>query len=153
MISAFGSNTISFLTDLKSTLPFHDIKSLIIDTDYNLMSFKLLVHLKNVTVKFLLILVNKFYNLCFLFFKDTAKYYLKTNQTDRLFVNDVAEKLFYEACFNDKKKTVIIHTDDRYKAYGKYICPLISIPAKYDTLIQTSGIRKGFKYKRSFDIG
>lgn len=50
MICAFGSNTVSFITNLKSALPFTDVESLVTKTDYFIVGFKNASIVKNFTV-------------------------------------------------------------------------------------------------------
>ena len=54
IVTAFGSNTVSFLTNLKSTLPFIDEKSLILNTDYSIVIYHTANIVGNFQVRYLI---------------------------------------------------------------------------------------------------
>ena len=43
--------------------------------------------------------------------------------------------------------------EDIYRAYGKFVCSLNAQPIKIHTSKVTAAIKRGFKYRRSFDVG
>ena len=64
-----------------------------------------------------------------------------------------AGELFKKVCFDKSIKYTGVIGDERYKTSGKKICTLNTIPGSYLKSYISSGIQRGFKYKRSFDIG
>ncbi|CAG5092839.1 Protein of unknown function [Cotesia congregata] len=62
------------------------------------------------------------------------------------------ERMTAKACWS-KKKYAIIEADDRQQASGMKSCLLVRTGSPLFSTWTTNGIVKGFKYKRSFDIG
>ena len=57
-------------------------------------------------------------------------------------------------CFDKSKNHYAgFMSENAYAFSGKFVCQLTSTPEKLYTVYISSGIRRGFKYKRSFDIG
>ena len=79
--------------------------------------------------------------------------YSKSIVSKKFILETSAEELFKKICFDKSRKYTAVIGDERYKTYGKYVCSLYATPGSYFINYVSSGIQRGFKYKRSFDIG
>lgn len=82
-----------------------------------------------------------------------ASYYRSIQDFGRVSYAPSAEEIYKTVCFSTKRKYAAFEAEDRHKAIGKNICRLIpTLSSYYETWI-ASAIKRGFKYKRSFDMG
>ena len=72
---------------------------------------------------------------------------------NRLIPEVSPEKIFKAVCFNNVKKYTALETEVRYLSFGKDTCPLVSTKIPFNTFYLSGGVQRGFKYKRSFDVG
>ena len=64
------------------------------------------------------------------------------------------EEMLNKICFDKtKNQYALFISEDVYKPYGKLMCTLSNTNEKFYLIFATAGIKRGFKYKRSFDIG
>ena len=71
----------------------------------------------------------------------------------RIISEDSIEKIFKIVCFDDSKKFTALTPEIHYICIGKGMCPLITTSIPYDNVFISGATKRGFKYKRSFDIG
>ncbi|XP_016839123.2 glutamate receptor 2-like [Nasonia vitripennis] len=134
ILIAFSSNAIFLMMNKKFILPFTGLRSLIQDSKYEVVAFSgSMVHKD---------------------FKETvSKYYKYSRDIKRVSYAPAAGEIFRKVCFTEDKKLAAFEAEDRHKAIGKNICRLISTKASYFETWIASAIKRGFRYKRSFDIG
>ena len=76
----------------------------------------------------------------------------KPESKKRTIIKNSLDEIFRNVCFNNNRKYAALETEARYQSYGKNICPLApSVP--FNSLFVSGGVKRGFKYKRSLDIG
>ena len=77
----------------------------------------------------------------------------KPKAINRIITEVSSEKIFATVCFNNSIKLTALETKTHYLSFGRDMCQLITASASYSNFFVAPAIKRGFKYKRSFDIG
>ncbi|XP_053599177.1 uncharacterized protein LOC103573567, partial [Microplitis demolitor] len=131
LLITISSHLVSHMTNTAMDPPFSNFESLLNSTNY-----QILIHngsLSSERIKMEVAVHGKKYSSRF--------HYVASK-----------ERLTQRACWS-KKKYAIIEADDRQQASGMKTCYLVKTGKPLFSTWTTNGIVKGFKYKRSFDIG
>ncbi|XP_058805859.1 glutamate receptor ionotropic, kainate glr-3-like [Phymastichus coffea] len=135
ILIAFSSHAIYLMMNRKYVLPFAGLKDLIQTTKYDVIAFNgSMVH-------------QDFENLA-------SRYYKHVRDFQRVSFAPAARDLYEKVCFSKKHKYAAFEAADRHNAIGRRICPRLvpSWESYFETWI-SAAIKKGFPYKRSFDVG
>ncbi|CAD6233367.1 GSCOCG00007158001-RA-CDS [Cotesia congregata] len=131
LIINLSTHLVSHMTNTNIESSFNDLKSLLNNTKYQVL-------VTNGSLSFERI-------------KMEASRYLGDYSSRFQFIPS-KERMTAKACWS-KKKYAIIEADDRQQASGMKSCLLVRTGSPLFSTWTTNGIVKGFKYKRSFDIG
>ncbi|XP_057321087.1 uncharacterized protein LOC130664915 isoform X2 [Microplitis mediator] len=131
LLITISTHLVSHMTNTAMVPPFSNFESLLNSTNY-----QILVH--NGSLSFARI-------------KMEAEVHGKQYLSRFHFVAS-KERMTHRACWS-KKKYAIVEADDRQQASGMKNCYLVKTGEPLFSTWTTNGIVKGFKYKRSFDIG
>lgn len=87
-------------------------------------------------------------------FQDTiTKYFKYSSDLERVSYAPGAKEVYEKVCFSEKKELAAFEAEDRHMAIGKHICRLLPTRGSYFETWIASAVKRGFPYKRSFDIG
>lgn len=84
---------------------------------------------------------------------EVASHVRRRRDTYRIFYVSTGAELYSKMCTATKTKYAVFDSEDRQKAMGKDICKMIPVQSSYFETWIASAVKRGFKYKRSFDIG
>ncbi|THK33043.1 uncharacterized protein LOC107038416 [Diachasma alloeum] len=133
IISIFSTSLVASMTHKEMHLPFTGIASLLAKSD-----FKLVVN--NASLGF-----SKFHDLILPNF--TSPKYSRRFEFTR-----IAEDMYRKGCGSSGKKA-IFESEDRYRAWATRTCTFIPTQETYFSTWITTGMTKGFEYKRPIDNG
>ncbi|XP_011705237.1 PREDICTED: uncharacterized protein LOC105460483, partial [Wasmannia auropunctata] len=117
--------------------PFNNLKSLLTDTTYNIVS------LKNTTAASIVLIHDN-------------ETFVQARQTNRTAIAFTLENMHKIACFSQKKKYAILQSEVMHKMNGDMICHLIKMGAITEVGTSgaiASGIVRNYKYKRTINLG
>ncbi|XP_011499261.1 PREDICTED: uncharacterized protein LOC105363293 [Ceratosolen solmsi marchali] len=134
VLIAFSSHTIYHMMNKKFDLPFMDLHSLFQNSKYELLAFKGSM-------------INQ------LLQKKIGKYVMNSRNAARVFYTSSTFELYNEICFSKKKRLAIFEAEDHHETMGKLFCQLVPTKKSYFISSIASGVKRGYRYKRSFDIG
>ena len=77
----------------------------------------------------------------------------KPKAINRIITEVSSEKIFATVCFNNSIKLTALETKTHYLSFGRDMCQLITASASYSNFFVAPAIKRGFKYKRRFDVG
>ncbi|XP_053985412.1 probable glutamate receptor [Hylaeus volcanicus] len=130
---AFGALLIVYLTQTNNTPPFHDLKSLLDDSSYNILCLK-----------------GSMNSAAFKLFNDPT--YKKLQRKNRVKYFDTEEEMYKMACAQGTQNAIFQSVDIKMAA-GSYICHLNPTGYPLHDGYSVSGISRSFSYKKSIDIG
>lgn len=81
------------------------------------------------------------------------QYYTRDKDFGRVLYVPSALELFERACFSGSRKYAAFEAEDRRSALGADTCRLVPAETSYFETWIASAVKRGFKYKRSFDFG
>lgn len=76
----------------------------------------------------------------------------QTHALERFVPIDQYKELYEKVCFSPEKY-VAFDAIGHFEAYARSMCKLVKTPKSYFPSYWAGAIRRGSKYKRSFDIG
>ncbi|XP_011699544.1 PREDICTED: uncharacterized protein LOC105456881 [Wasmannia auropunctata] len=79
--------------------------------------------------------------------------FVRIKTTKRFVIASTVEEMFKLACMKDKKKYVLLQSQDIYKTIGQTKCYVTSVGKSLMNMWIASGIVKNYKYKRTIDLG
>lgn len=82
----------------------------------------------------------------------TAQYEANEKYKNRFYPVRTIDRMYEKGCWG-KKKYAIFESEDRQRAYGRYVCQLVPTGQVYFSTWVSSGVRKGYKYRRTLDLG
>ncbi|XP_034937800.1 probable glutamate receptor, partial [Chelonus insularis] len=129
LLITVSSHLVSYMTNFKMDPPFKNLHSLLNSTNYNVLIYN--------------------GSLAYGYVKMEIKRYPKYR--DRFIYIESSRKMREKVCWS-KKKYAMIGSEDKQQA-SRYACNLIPTGSPLFGTWTTSGVVKGFKYKRAFDIG
>ena len=88
----------------------------------------------------------------FNFQKEVTPVHHHHNRNKRIILARSSNIMYNSACFS-KSKLALFDAEDRQKALGRDYCHLIPTGSAYYETWIASGVVRGFKFKRAFDIG
>ncbi|XP_076624631.1 uncharacterized protein LOC143343538 [Colletes latitarsis] len=127
----FSALLIIYLTKIIPTYPFHDLKSLLNNSSYNIVAV-------NETLLTFQLLYNNSYQ--------------KEIEMNRLKIVKTNTELYETVCSSDKLYAML-ETMDVTLTSNPHICPLHTVENPIAIIPIVSGISRNFTYKRSIDIG
>ncbi|CAB0044614.1 unnamed protein product [Trichogramma brassicae] len=150
VLIAFSSHAIILLMSERFVPPFADLRGLLRGTQYAVLAFNgSMVH-------------QEFRGL-------VQRYALTARDFSRVSYAPAAQDMYAKACAaaaaaaaatdatggssKRRKRYAVFEADDRHKALGRDFCRLVPTGAHYFESFVASAVRRGFKYKRCFDLG
>lgn len=82
-----------------------------------------------------------------------SKYFKKARDVNRVSYTLTTYDLYQKVCYSKKRKFAAFEAEDLHKASSKNYCNLVHTESSYFETWIASAVRRGFKYKRSFDTG
>lgn len=76
----------------------------------------------------------------------------KSDGTYRFLYTPKQEMMYHSGCSNEEAYA-IFESEDTKETVGNRFCELVAVGKTYVPTWVTFGVSKGFKYKRTFDIG
>ncbi|XP_014231845.1 uncharacterized protein LOC106655802 [Trichogramma pretiosum] len=141
VLIAFSSHAILLLTSRRFVPPFADLRGLLRGSQYAVLAFNgSMVH-------------QEFRGL-------VQRYARSARDFSRVSYAPAAQDMYAKACAaaassssKRKKRYAVFEADDRHKALGRDFCRLVPTGAHYFESFVASAVKRGFKYKRCFDLG
>ncbi|KAL7302170.1 hypothetical protein TKK_0005393 [Trichogramma kaykai] len=140
VLIAFSSHAIILLMSRRFVPPFADLRGLLRGSEYTVLAFNgSMVH-------------QEFRGL-------VQRYARSARDFSRVSYAPAAQDMYAKACAaaaspsRRKKRYAVFEADDRHKALGRDFCRLVPTGAPYFESFVASAVKRGFKYKRCFDLG